>query len=34
MIEWNRFISNIDFWIQVTDGIREKAYNYDIHINV
>lgn len=34
MIEWNRFISNIDFWIQVTDRIRENAYNYDIHINV
>lgn len=34
MVEWSRFITNINHWINVADGIREDASNYDIHINV
>lgn len=34
MIEWNRFIADINFWIKVVDSIRENKSNYDIHVTV
>lgn len=34
MIEWDRFINDIDFWINYTESIQANRTNYDIHVDV